>query len=57
MKQFNRALDLKPDTGNMLLLGGARYAYPKYIISHYPDISMDVVEIDPQAYETACQFF
>ncbi len=57
MKQFNRALDLKPDTGNMLLFGGARYAYPKYIISHYPNISMDVVEIDPQAYETACQFF
>lgn len=57
MKQFNRALELKPDTKEILLFGGARYAYPKYIISHYPDISIDVVEIDPQAFETACQFF
>ena len=57
MKQFNRALELKPGTKEMLLFGGARYAYPKYIISHYPDISIDVVEIDPQAFETARQFF
>ena len=57
MKQFNRALQLKPDTKSILLFGGARYAYPKYVISHYPDITVDVVEIDPQAYQTACQFF
>lgn len=57
MKQFNRALQLKPDASDMLMFGGARYAYPKYIISHYPDITVDVVEIDPQAYQTACQFF
>ena len=57
MKQFNRALQLKPDTKSILLFGGARYAYPKYVISHYPDITVDVVEIDPQAYQTACHFF
>ena len=57
MKQFDRALQLHPDAKKILLLGGAAYAYPKHIISKYPDISVDVVEIDPMAYNTARQFF
>ena len=57
MKQFNRAFEVNPEAGNVMLFGGAGYAYPKYVISHYPEVSIDVVEIDPQAYQTACQFF
>lgn len=57
MKQFDRALKLNPDARKILLLGGAAYAYPKHIISQYPNISVDVVEIDPMAYSTARQFF
>ena len=57
MKQFNRAIELKPDASSILLLGGAGYAYPKYVLSHYPRIKIDVVEIDPMAIETARQFF
>ena len=57
LKAFNRAFDIKPDIKDILLLGGAGYAYPKYVISHYPEVSISVVEIDPEAFELAKQHF
>ena len=57
MKQFNQAFTVNPEARKIRLFGGAAYSYPKYVISHYPEVSIDVVEINPQAYETACKFF
>lgn len=57
MRQFDRTFELNPAIQEVLLIGGAAYAYPKYIISHKPGVHIDVVEIDPMAIETARQFF
>ena len=57
MRQFNRAFDLFPGAKDILMLGGGRYAYPKYVISHYPETAMDVVEIDSEAWDIACKSF
>ena len=57
MKKFNIIFDLKKDINDILMIGGAGYSYPKYVISHYPDVSMDVVDIDPSSYENAKEFF
>ena len=39
--------------GRALMLGGGAYAIPKHLISRYPDLTMDVVEIDPSVTELA----
>ena len=38
-------LEKKPDIKEVLLLGGAGFSIPKYIISHYPEVHIDVVEL------------
>ena len=57
LRAFNRGFDIDPNIQNILLLGGAGYAYPKYVISHYPDVRITVIEIDPQSIEIAKQHF
>lgn len=57
MRAFNKAFDLKQDINTVLLIGGAGYGWPKYVLSTYPDISMDVVDIDSDAYENALEHF
>ena len=54
---YNRMLDLVPQLRRTLMIGGAAYQYPKYYISHFPDKSMDVVEIDGEATEIARKYF
>lgn len=36
-----------PDIRRVLVLGGGAYAFPKYILKHFPQARVDVVEIDP----------
>ncbi|MBR3311223.1 MAG: fused MFS/spermidine synthase [Solobacterium sp.] len=57
MKTMNVIFDLSDSIHDILLIGGAGYSYPKYVISRYPDIRMDVVDIDPMAFETAKMYF
>ena len=57
MKAFNLAFEQGREIKKLLVVGGAGYAYPKYVISHYPDVAVDVVDLDSMAYETACRFF
>lgn len=40
-----------------LMIGGAAYQFPKYLISHYPDKKMTVVEIDKKVTELAKRYF
>lgn len=47
----------KPDMKKMLMLGGGGYSFPKYALAHYPQLRMDVVELDPRVTELAGQFF
>jgi spermidine synthase len=37
----------KPDMKRMLVLGGGGFSFPKYALAHYPDLYIDVVELDP----------
>ena len=42
---------------NVAMLGGGGFSYPKYLVSHYPDLSVDVVEIDPMVVSIAERWF
>ena len=57
MKKFNLMFALPLDITDVLMIGGGAFSYPKYLLSHYPDIVMDVVEIDENTPETAKRFF
>jgi spermidine synthase len=37
----------RPAMRRMLVLGGGGYSFPKYALAHYPDLQIDVVELDP----------
>ncbi|MGI6032504.1 MAG: spermidine synthase [Coriobacteriales bacterium] len=54
---FNRVFELPFEVGSVLMLGGGGYAWPKYVISHYPEVHMDVVEIDPVITSIAKRYF
>jgi len=46
--RFYRLLEYyRPDARRMLVLGGGGYSFPKYALAHYPDLRIDVVELDP----------
>lgn len=44
-------------SNNSLMIGGAAYQFPKYLISHYKDKKIDVVEIDETVTELAKKYF
>jgi spermidine synthase len=56
-KFYKMALHFKPDAKSMLMLGGGGYSFPKYAMKNYPQVRMDVVEIDPRVTELARRFF
>ena len=56
-RAYNHVFDASGTIRSMLMLGGGGFAYPKYIISHYEDIEMDVVEIDPMVVAIARRYF
>lgn len=46
--RFYRLLEhYRPQARRMLVLGGGGYSFPKYALAHYPDMQIDVVELDP----------
>ena len=46
--RFYRLLEYyRPDARRMLVLGGGGYSFPKYALAHYPNMRIDVVELDP----------
>lgn len=56
-KQFANAFKINSEIKDSLLIGGAAFSYPKYYLSHYPDVSIDVVEINPEMLEIAKKYF
>ena len=42
---------------NVLALGGGGYAWPKHAIAHHPEVSVDVVEVDPTITQIARDYF
>jgi len=41
----------------MLFLGGCVFTFPRYLLSHFPDSSAEVVEIDPGMTDVAKEYF
>jgi len=48
---------LTPNASSMLMLGGGAYTIPRTIVASDPDIKIDVVEIEPQLFEIAQEYF
>jgi len=47
----------KPDFKRVLMIGGGGYSFPKFALSRYPGIHIDVMEIDPEVTALAGKFF
>ena len=56
-KYYNLVFDKKEDVKDICMIGGAGYSYPRYIVSHYPDKNIDVIEIDGGITEAAKKYF
>ena len=56
-KFFPLGLLLKENTTKVLFIGGGGFSGPKYFLQNYPDIFVDVVEIDPKIVEVAKDYF
>ena len=56
-KAYNTVLEKKDHADTLCMIGGAGYSYPRYIISHYPEKTMDVIEIDGGVTEAAKKYF
>ncbi|MBQ3841427.1 MAG: fused MFS/spermidine synthase [Ruminiclostridium sp.] len=56
-KAYDMVLEKKDNAYSYCMIGGAGYSYPRYLISHFPDKTMDVVEIDEGITEAAKKYF
>ncbi len=56
-RTFDQLFEIKPDAHRILMLGGGAFSYPKHALTSYPQISMDVVEIDPVVIDIARRHF
>ena len=46
-----------PELRRLLVLGGGGFSFPKYALAHYPDVAVDVVELDPGIIALARDYF
>lgn len=56
-RAFGRLFDLRPDTRQLLAIGGGGFAFPKLVAAEHPGVRTDVVEIDPAIIRTARRWF
>jgi spermidine synthase len=54
---YQLALHFRPDLKKILMLGGGGYSFPKFVLVNYPEVQIDVVEIDPEVTVLARRFF
>jgi spermidine synthase len=54
---FNLAFLLNPTINRVLFIGGGGFTGPKQFLRDYPNVTVDVVEIDPQVVSVAEQYF
>jgi spermidine synthase len=46
-----------PEMRRLLVLGGGGFSFPKYALANYPNVSVDVVELDPGIVALARDYF
>ena len=56
-KLFNRIFEMGRIPSRVLMLGGGGFSWPKYLIAHFPQVKVDVVEIDPSIISIAHDYF
>lgn len=56
-KFFPLGMVLNSDAKKVLFIGGGGFSGPKYFLQNYPNLSVDVVEIDPAVVEVAKEYF
>jgi spermidine synthase len=56
-RKFALAWQLRPGSERFLMLGGAGYSIPKYLLRTRDNITLDVVEIDPEVTALARRLF
>jgi len=56
-RYYELAMHFKPALKSTLLIGGAGYSVPKFYQRYYPEVAMDVVEIDPGLTSLAMEYF
>jgi spermidine synthase len=56
-KFYDLAFHFKPDARRVLMLGGGGYCVPKRLAEIRPDVSLDVVELDPGITRAARDYF
>jgi spermidine synthase len=56
-KFFPLGMVLNNDAKKVLFIGGGGFSGPKYFLQNYPNVSVDVVEIDPAVVEVAKEYF
>lgn len=56
-EMFNLAFAFNSNIQNVLFIGGGGFSTPKYFLENYPDMIIDVVEIDPDVIKVAKDYF
>lgn len=56
-KYFPLGLVFNPDAKDVLFVGGGGFSGPKHFLAAYPDVRVDVVEIDPVVIGVATKYF
>ncbi|GHV55004.1 hypothetical protein FACS1894206_08920 [Deltaproteobacteria bacterium] len=56
-RHYALAWHIQPKAKTFLMLGGGGYSVPKYLLSHKPQSTIDVVEIDPGITDAAKKYF
>ena len=54
---FRLAEHFAPEMRRMLVLGGGGFSFPKYVLANYPNVAVDVVELDPGIITVARDYF
>ncbi|MBD3204375.1 hypothetical protein GF327_08850 [Candidatus Woesearchaeota archaeon] len=54
---FHSAFSINPDINDVLFVGGGGMSSPKNFLQEYDNISIDVVEIDPEVVRIAKEYF
>lgn len=56
-KFFEIALAINRDAEDVLFIGGGGFSGPKYFLHSFPNVTVEVVEIDPEVIEVARKYF
>jgi spermidine synthase len=54
---FNLAFLFSSDVESVLFIGGGGFSGPKQFLEYYPDLAVDVVEVDPEVVRVAREYF